>query len=685
MNYNDRSPRDDSIRRPSTDGARKFTADSTRRPSTDSTRRAYTKSYREQGAPNRGTSAPRRSYSPSGDRRPSGDRDRNRSSGGRPSFNSNRRSGGFRSGGGNRPMGRSNNNLHMEPTTSPSTLSFPKAEKDVVRILIVGGVDQIGKNLYAVEYNDEIILMDCGFTFSNPSTPGVSCILPNIKYLEERKDKIKAILVSHGHLDHIGAIPFLMDSLNNPPIYSRDLTLAIIKNRQLEFPNQKPLDLRPIEKDTAIQVGNITARFFGVTHTIPESMGIILETKNGDVVFTGDIKLTHEDQVVSETDKKEFEIFKKRKVLMTLCDSTNIEREGFSVPESRVIKTVDEIIRKANGRVIIGSFASQIDRNVKFIDNVVKAGKFVVAQGRSMVTNLTIAIDLGLLKIDKHALLPIEKANEYPKNKIVIFATGSQGEEYSALERMASKTHKFVKVDKDDTIVFSSSVIAGNERNVQTIKNNLSKQGANLITYETNDGVHASGHGNKGELKWVHEHIKTKFFIPVHGYHYMLTQHKKLLLELGLPEKNIVVPEEGNIIDISADGESIQLLEHKMPSTEVVVDGNKIGEINDVVMNDRKTLATDGFMIAQVLVRKGSGAITRTPDIITRGLVYIKESQDLMDQARMVIKKAAEGEISDGRSVNIQDMKKRISKDLGSFVFNQTGKKPIITSNIIII
>ena len=618
---------------------------------------------------------------------------------GRSPFDSSRRpvrshtSGGFRGGGQRSGGGRSsggrrfdsrNNDIRSAPTTSPSTLGFPKPEKDVVRILIVGGVDQIGKNFYAVEYNDEIIIMDCGFTFSNPSTPGVSCILPNIKYIEERKDKVKAILVSHGHLDHIGAIPFLMDKLGNPPIYSRDLTLAIIKNRQNEFPNQKPLDLRPIEKDTAIQVGNITARFFGVTHTIPESMGIILETKHGDVVFTGDIKLTHEDRVVSDTDQKEFEIFKKRKVLMTLCDSTNIEREGFSVPESLVVNTVDKIIRNAAGRVIIGSFASQIDRNVKFITNVLKSGRYVVAQGRSMVTNLTIALELGLLKVPKESILAIEKANEYPKNKIVIFATGSQGEEYSALQRMASKTHKFVKVDKDDTIVFSSSVIAGNERNVQTIKNNLSKQGANLITYETHDGVHASGHGNRDELRWVHEHLKTKFFIPVHGYHYMLTQHKKLLQELGLPEENIVVPEEGNIIDISADGKSIKLLDYKMPSTEVVVDGNQVGEINDIVMNDRKTLATDGFMIAQVLIRKGSGSINRTPDIITRGLVYIKESQDLMDQARMVIKKATESELNERRTINIQDIKKRISKELGSFIFSQTGKKPIISANIII-
>ncbi len=562
---------------------------------------------------------------------------------------------------------------------------IPKIKKDAVRVLIIGGVSEIGKNMYAVEYNDDIIILDCGFTFAVPEFPGIDCVLPNINYLIENKEKIRGIVISHGHLDHIGGIPFVIEQLGYPTIYSRELTLAMIKDRQTEYPKLKQLKTQIIEKESKLELGSTTVEFFEITHTIPDAVGVIINTKNGDVVFTVDIKITNHNGVVDKCEVETFDIFKKRNVLLSMCDSTNIENEGFSLSEKAVSETVTKIIKETTGRLILASFSSHITRNSSFMLAAIECGKKIVLEGRSMVKNLTIAIELGLLKIPKDAIISIDKASKLDKNKYVIFATGSQGEEYAVLNRLANKTHRHIKLMKGDTIVFSSSVIPGNERPIQGLKNNLSKLGANLITYETNEGVHATGHGNKEDLRWIHSQIKPKFFIPIHGYHYMLVQHKKLMMDTcNLREKDVAITDEGDIVEVSPDGKSVAILNEKMDSRLMVMDGNKIGPLSEIVIDDRKNLSTDGFVVIQMLVSKRTRTLKKSPDIITRGFIYIKESFDLMSDIRSRVKKSAEEEMSKSQSINIDDIKKKVYKDMGLYIFSETGKNPMIILNVII-
>ena len=561
----------------------------------------------------------------------------------------------------------------------------PEMQKDAVRVLIIGGVGEIGKNMYAVEYNDDIIILDCGFTFAVPEFPGIDAVVPNINYLIENKEKIRGIVVSHGHLDHIGGIPFVIEQLGYPTIYSRELTLAMIKDRQREYPKLKQLKTQIIETESKLELGSTTVEFFGITHTIPDSIGVIINTKNGDIVFTVDIKITNHDGVVDKCEIERFDTFKKRNVLLSLCDSTNIENEGFSQSEKLVSETVNKIIKETTGRLIIASFSSQITRNSSFILAAIEYGKKIVLEGRSMVKNLTIAIELGLLKIPKDAIISIDKASELDKSKYVIFATGSQGEEYAVLNRLANKSHRHIKLMKGDTIVFSSSVIPGNERPIQNLKNNLSKLGANLITYETNEGVHATGHGNREDLKWIHSQIKPKFFIPIHGYHYMLVQHKKLMMDTcNLRERDVAITDEGDIVEVSPDGKSVAILNEKMDNRLMVMDGNKIGPLSEIVIDDRKNLSTAGFVVIQMLVSKRTRTLKKSPDIITRGFIYIKESFDLMSDIRSKVKKSAEEEMSKSQNINIDDIKKKVYKDIGLYIFSETGKNPMIILNVII-
>ncbi len=562
--------------------------------------------------------------------------------------------------------------------TPISTLSIPRQKKGELRVLIFGGVSEIGKNMYAIEYEDEILIFDCGLAFAQSDMPGVEYIVPNIQYLEERKEKIKGIVITHGHLDHIGGIAIVAERLGYPTIYTRALTMEFIRKRQEEFSSKDALRYHEVEKGSVIKLcDSFTLRFFAVTHTIPDSMGISAETPLGDVVFTGDLKLTHENGVVDSEEEKEFSLFKDRKILLTMADSTNAERPGFSISEALVIKTIKKIIDETNGRIILASFASQLERIISVIEDAIADGRKVVVQGRSMLTNLTIASEMGLLKVPMASIIPIEKMADVSKNKIVAIVTGAQGQEYSALNRASTGTHRLLKIDKNDTIVFSSSVIPGNERLVQDMKDRLSRQGADMVTYQTSD-VHSSGHANREELRWIHSHINAKFFIPIHGYHYMLTAHAHILKELGMPEENIVLPDNGHIIDISADGTTMKVQKQSMPTELTIVDGNAVGVLQDIVIRDRKVLAQDGIFVTIVMVNQRTRKVKKSPDIISRGFIYLRESQDLIGRARILIKKTVEDEIKHSHPINIEQIKKTLMRTTQNFLMAETTKRPIV-------
>jgi ribonuclease J len=566
---------------------------------------------------------------------------------------------------------------HREPSRR-SVHKIPELAQNNIRIIPFGGVEEVGRNMSAIEIGDDIIIIDAGIQFSEEDTPGIDYILPNTAYLEERRHKIRAMMFTHGHLDHIGAVPYLIEKVGNPPIYSRLLTTIMIQKRQEEFPHLPQLDIRVVEKEETLTLGNgLKVRFFAVTHTIPDSMGIIIETPYGDIVHTGDLKLDHIDGVPTQKEEDEFAIFKQRNVLLLMADSTNVWKPGFSIPEPVVHQNIEVIIKNTTGRLIIGTFASQLERIIKIIEICEKYDKRVVVEGRSMKNNIEIVKQLGLLKTKKETLITAQEMDQHPSDRIVALATGAQGDEFAALMRMANKTNKYFKVNKRDTILLSSSVIPGNERAVQKLMDNLSRQGAKIIHYQV-AGVHSSGHANKDEALWIHNKINPRFFIPIHGYHYMLRVHADTAMSRGMPEKNIVIPDNGMIIEIQNSGEKILALKEKAPSNVILVDGFSIGDAQEVVLRDRNVLAQEGMFVVIASINPKTGRLRKSPDIISRGFVYLRESQDLLQQTRLIVKKTIEDGAKNMRPINFDYIKSAVSDAAGRFLFQKTNKRPII-------
>ncbi len=564
------------------------------------------------------------------------------------------------------------------PFKEKVTLHIPEI-KNGIRIIPLGGVEGIGANMTAFETERDIFIVDAGFSFKDESAPGVDYILPNTKYLEERKHKIRAVLITHGHLDHIGALPYVMPGLGNPPLYTRLLTAVMIKKRQEEFPHLDALDIRVVEKNQTIEIGEMKVRFFSVTHTIPDAMGIIFETPYGNIVHTGDLKLEHEDGKASETEIKEYAIFKDMNVLCMLSDSTNTERPGFSIPEHRVIDNIGNIIRNTKGRIILGAFSSQLERLVKVIEIAATLGKKVVVEGRSMKGHIEIVEHLGMLKVPRGTLITGDEMGNHPADRIVVLATGAQGDEFGALMRAGNKTHRTLKIVKGDTIVLSSSIIPGNERSVQKLKDNLSKQGAKIIHYQVSD-VHSSGHANGDEMRWIHDQINPRFFIPIHGYHYMLTAHGNIALARGLAKENVIVPDNGMIIDLIEGGTKAYIQPERAPSAKVMVDGSSMSDVQDMVIKDRRMLSEDGMFVFVVVVDSQTGTLKKSPDIISRGFVYLKESQDLLRTARTIIKKCVE-DITTNQPLHTIDgdqLKHAVAETMSRFLMQKTAKHPVV-------
>lgn len=563
-----------------------------------------------------------------------------------------------------------------------SSIVPPLAEGNI-RIIHLGGVEEIGRNMSMIEIGDDILVIDAGIQFSEESTPGIDFVLPNTEYLEERKGKIRGVLITHGHLDHIGGLPYILDKLGNPPVYTRNFTSLMIQKRQEEFPHLPPIDFRIVEHSETRTVGKIKVNFFGVTHAIPDSMGIIVETPYGGIVHTGDLRLDHMEGQPSETEKEVYEIFRDRKVLLLMTDSTNVENPGFSIPEKIIYDNIEKIIKNTEGRLILSTFASQVERMLKIIELSEKYGKKIVIEGRSMKTNIEVAKLAKLLKANPETFITSEEMVNYPPDRIIALVTGAQGEEFAALNRIANKTHKYIRLTPRDTILMSSSIVPGNERSVQKLKDNLSRQGAHIISYKTSD-VHSSGHANQDELMWIHRQINPKFFIPVHGYHYMLRVHKEVAMRsLGLPSENIVIPDNGMVIEIQENGTKITgIKEYSAPRNPVFVDGFSVGGMQEVVLRDRQTLAQNGIFVVVATLDMKTGKVTKSPDIISRGFVYLRESQELLRQARYLARKTIEdntiGQTTGNRQVNFDDLKEQVTEVVERLLFQETAKLPIV-------
>jgi len=585
-------------------------------------------------------------------------------------------------GGGRRPFDRG-----RRPPRPPQreqtneqmvrkTANIPEPEEGVLRIIPIGGVEQIGQNMTAIEYGGDIIIVDAGIQFADSDHPGIDYIIPNTRYLEERKEKIRGIFITHGHLDHIGALPYLIEKIGNPPIYSRQFGAVMIMKRHEEFPHLPKLQMNIVDPEETIKAGtNFTIRTFAISHTIPDSMGLIITTPIGDIALIEDVRVDNIDGIPTEEEVEQYKRFKDRKILLLTMDSTSVEKRGFSLSEQVIVKNVIEIIRNVPGRIIIASFASQVERIVAIIEAADRFGKKVVIEGRSMKTNVEISKKLGL--INSKNIISLEEMENYPPNKLLILATGSQGEEFAALVRMANKSHKQIRLQPTDTILLSSSVVPGNDRDVDKLKDNLYRSGARIITYRDSD-VHASGHGNREELAWIHQQIDYKYFMPVHGNHYMLCQHAELSQSLGTPKENIVIPDNGSIIEISEGGNKISVRKEKAPNELVMVDGFSVGDVQNVVIRDRQMLAQDGMFIVMAVVDSKTGLLRKSPDLISRGFVYLKENQELLRQARVLIKRTIEQSTKNQDPINFDYAKNAVSEAVSKYLYQKTAKRPLV-------
>lgn len=561
---------------------------------------------------------------------------------------------------------------------------IPPLADGAIRIIPLGGVEEVGRNMTAIEYKNDIIVIDIGFQFKEEGTPGVDYILPNTKYLEERVDKVRAVFITHGHLDHIGGIPYIMPRIGNPPLYTRQFGGILIQKRQAEFPSLPPIDMKIITGNENIVISpTLKVETFPISHTIPDSMGLIIHTEIGDIVFIEDVRVDNVDGVPTEEESKQYERFKdNKKVLLLTMDSTSIEKHGFSLSENTVTQNIEKIITKSPGRIIIGTFASQVERIINIIEIAEKYNKKIAIEGRSMKANVEIIKQLGLT--ETKSIIPVEEIENYPPDRIIMLVTGSQGEEFAALMRIANKTHKHLRLRPTDTIILSSSIIPTNYLAVMKLKDNLYRSEANIITYLDSD-IHASGHGNRDELKWIHEHIKYRFFMPVHGNHFMLRQHAELAQSIGVAKENIVVPDNGSLVEIDPTGTKITVRKEKAPSGLVLVDGFSVGDVQDVVIRDRQMLAQDGIFIIFGIINAATGKLKKSPDIISRGFIYLRESQDLLHEVRLLIKDTVERSTKGMNPINIDIVKDNVSDAVGKYLLQKTAKRPMVIPVILTI
>jgi ribonuclease J len=554
--------------------------------------------------------------------------------------------------------------------------SIPPLGDGNIRIIPICGVEWIGTNMTAVEYQDEIVVIDAGFGFSNPDTPGINYTIPDVSYLIENKDKIKALVITHGHMDHVGAIPYIIEKIGNPPIYTREFGAIFIQKRMEEFPHVPKLNIVTIDEDQDyIRLSdNLRVKFFGLTHSIPDSTGVIIQTPHGGIVSTGDVRVENHDGVVVQEEIDQYKFFRDENILALLMDSTGVIKPGWSLSEEIVKDNIDEIIKSATGRLFIAAFSSQVERMLAFMESAKKHGKYIAIEGRSMKNNLAIAKQLNLT--DFSHVIPSKEINDYPPHKIVVLMTGAQGEEFSALNRMANETHKDLKLVDTDTVVLSASVVPGNDYPVSKLKDNLYRGSYNVITYQDNQ-VHASGHGKRDELAWIHSQIPYKYFIPVHGEHNMLKTHATLAKGMGVAPEHIVVPDNGSIIEIRDSGNSITMLEEKAPAELVVVDGKMVGPVPDVVMRDRKHLGEQGIFVVVVSINLKTGKLKKSPDLISRGFIYLRDNQQLLQKARGMIRRAVE-KSTVGKNVDFDEVKGIVTNTAERFLFQETGKEPIV-------
>jgi ribonuclease J len=547
-----------------------------------------------------------------------------------------------------------------------------KKEREKIKIIPLGGLNEIGKNLTVIEYKNDIIVIDCGLKFPDDDMLGIDIVIPDVTYLIKNRDKVKGIFLTHGHEDHIGALPYVLKQINIP-IYGTKLTLGIVQTKLKEHGLLSTVELVTVKPKDIIKLDSSSVEFIRTNHSIADSVAMAIHTPAGVLLHTGDFKIDFTPIDGCVADLTRFAELGKKGVTVMLADSTNVERSGYTMSESTVGETFENIFRSAKGRIIVATFASNIHRVQQIITAASKYGRKVALSGRSMENIIAVAIELGYININEESLINVDAIGKYQDNQIVIITTGSQGEAMAALSRMAAGEHKKVTIVPGDMVIISATPIPGNEKFVSKVINQLFKKGAEVI-YEALADVHVSGHACQEELKLMHTLVKPKFFIPVHGEYRHLKQHGELAAKLGMPEKNIYLGDNGDIIELTRD--SIRKA-GSVISGQVFIDGLGVGDVGNIVLRDRKHLSQDGILTVVVTMDKESGSVIAGPDIISRGFVYVRESEDLMEQARERVREALR-ECEEKHITEWPIIKTNIRESLRVYLYEKTKRRPMI-------
>ncbi|WP_018704435.1 MULTISPECIES: ribonuclease J [Sporomusaceae] len=543
--------------------------------------------------------------------------------------------------------------------------------KQKLQIIPLGGLGEIGKNMTVIRFGDDIVVIDCGLMFPDDDMLGIDLVIPDISYLQENRNLVRAIVLTHGHEDHIGALPYVLKELN-VPVYGTRLTLGILEGR-LKETNVSAASLVPVKPREQIQVGPFKIGFFSMCHSIADAVGISIKTPVGTIVHSGDFKFDQTPVDGNVADLHRLAELGDQGVLVLLADSTNAERAGHTLSERTVGLTFEEEFRNAKGRILIATFSSNVHRIQQAVDTAAKYRRKVAILGRSMMNVVNIAIELGYLHIPENVLIDIEEINNYPAANLVVITTGSQGEPMSALTRMASNDHRQVEIVPGDTVIVSATPIPGNEKLVSRTIDLLFRQGARVV-YERTSGIHVSGHASREELKLLHNLIRPKFFVPVHGEYRHLIKHAQLAQEMGMPKERIFVAENGQVLEF---GPERGVMAGKVTAGKVLVDGLGVGDVGNIVLRDRRQLSQDGILIVVITIDKQSGTVVAGPDIVSRGFVYVRESEALMETAREKVLQALERCDMTG-GTEWATIKSTVRDSIGKFLYEKTRRRPMI-------
>ena len=552
-----------------------------------------------------------------------------------------------------------------------------RTKKSKVKLIPLGGLGEIGKNITAIEYENEIIVIDCGLSFPDNEMYGIDLVIPDISYLLENREKVKGIFITHGHEDHIGALPYILKEIN-VPVYATKFTLSLIESKLIEFNMVSSCSLNEITLKEPIKTEHFACEFIRTCHSIADSCSLAITTPQGVIFHTGDFKIDYTPVDGEVIDLQRISEIGKRRVLLLMADSTNATREGFTISETIIGQNLTRLFRNAKGRVIVATFSSNVHRVQQVINSSITYGRKVAFSGRSMEKISQIAMDLGYLKVPKNTIIKLDDIHKYPDNKVTIITTGSQGEPMSALSRIASGNHKKIALKEKDYIIISASPIPGNTKLITKLIDVLISKGAEVI-YDAMEEVHVSGHACREELKLIHSLIKPKYFVPVHGEYRHLKEHAELAKSLGMDEKNIFLLDNGDVLELTGK----KAVKTKSVHTGTVyVDGSGVGDVGNIVLRDRKVLSQDGILTAVLAINKDAKEIISGPDIISRGFVYVKDSNDLLNEATDLIKREVEYCL-DNDILDWYSIKSKIKSSLGQFLYTKTKRKPMIIPVIV--